>query len=263
MDLYHAKQRQNVNYLTKDSLARLNNGALANSVGGAADRKATLESAMKSAGITDPKERAAFMAQMDHESGHFQYMNELSSGRQYEGRKDLGNIYSGDGEKYKGRGYIQLTGRANYKKYGDMIGVDLVDHPELAADPSIAAKIAIAYWNDKKIGGMSLAQQARAGNFDMVTKGINGGFTGKADRDMLYQQYLARSGNVDASPVVAAANPAAPATTAGPQGSDDANEMKKQTVLLAQIAQNTGVANKLRPSEKSFKKDTAVVMNSQ
>ena len=103
----------------------------------------------------------------------------------YEGRTDLGNTQPGDGKRYKGRGYIQLTGRANYAKYGKIVGQDLVNNPELAKDPNIAADIALAYWDQRGLGS-----KARAGNFDAVTYGINGGYNGKADRDAKYQQYL-------------------------------------------------------------------------
>ena len=84
------------------------------------------------------KELAAFMAQMAHESGNFRYAEELGGGKDY---------YSG-GKRYKGRGYIQITHDYNYKKYGDRLGVDLVNNPEMAAQPDIAAKIALEYWKD-------------------------------------------------------------------------------------------------------------------
>ena len=93
--------------------------------------------AMKN-GITDPTELAMFMAQMSHESGSFRYAEEIHDGSDYEGSSILGNNQPGDGPRFKGRGYIQLTGRWNYGHYGKMIGVDLVNNPQLA-DPDIAA----------------------------------------------------------------------------------------------------------------------------
>lgn len=61
----------------------------------------------------------------------------------YEGRADLGNTVQGDGYKYRGRGYVQITGRRNYTKASKLLGVDFVSKPELALDPTYAAKIMI------------------------------------------------------------------------------------------------------------------------
>jgi predicted chitinase len=244
--------------------------------------KSTLISAMATNGMTDPKERAAFLAQMDHESGGFNYMNELSSGKQYEGRKDLGNTEQGDGIKYKGRGYIQLTGKANYKKYGDMIGQDLVNNPDLAADPNIASQIALAYWNDKKIGGKTLSEQAKAGNFDMVTKGINGGFNGKGDRDTKFANYLqtessatslamnvpTSSTNPNFSPVsynpdtsTSAGTTPTVATPVATTTDTPLGELKKHTTILTQIAANTSVSYKPQTNHDLFKKSPIKVAN--
>jgi predicted chitinase len=85
------------------------------------------------------------MGQASHESGGFRYKEELASGKAYEGRKDLGNINKGDGERYKGRGIIQITGRANYKEYGDILGVDLVNNPEIP----IRLNTSISKWNNQ------------------------------------------------------------------------------------------------------------------
>ena len=95
------------------------------------------------------KELAAFLAQMSHETGQFQFRRELSGGREYYGGHTgpwtdaKGKTYT---TKYHGRGYIQLTHDYNYKKYGDMFGVDLLNNPDLAMDGDLAAKIAVAYW---------------------------------------------------------------------------------------------------------------------
>jgi putative chitinase len=133
---------------------------------------------MSAAGITDPVEANQFLAQMEHESAGFKKLKEVGSGTKYEGRKDLGNTQKGDGEKFKGRGFIQLTGRDNYKRFGDLIGVDLIKNPELAEQPEIAAKIAAAYWNSRvkpKVSDFS--------DIKKVTKIINGGYNGLKDRE--------------------------------------------------------------------------------
>jgi predicted chitinase len=160
------------------------------------DKQRSFEAAMTAAGITDPKERAMLLAQVQHESGNFKYSTEMGNAsyfQKYEGRQDLGNTQVGDGEKFKGRGYIQLTGRANYEKAGKDLGLDLVNNPELAANPQIAEKIALWYWQGRKTkDGRSLGEAARQGDIMAVTKGINGGTNGFVERDALFNANLAR-----------------------------------------------------------------------
>lgn len=148
-----------------------------------------LNQAMKEAGITTPGRQAAFIAQVAHESGNFKYSEEIASGRAYEGRRDLGNTQPGDGERFKGRGYIQLTGRANYAAAGKALGLDLVNNPGLAARPENAARIAAWYWNSR-----GLNAKADAGDFNGITRAINGGYNGKADRDRRFEVALANVG---------------------------------------------------------------------
>ncbi len=140
-----------------------------------------LNSAMAEAGINTPKRQAAFLAQLAHESGQLRYMEEIASGAAYEGRRDLGNTQPGDGKRFKGRGPIQLTGRANYEKAGKALGIDLVSNPTRAADPDIAFRIATWYWSSR-----NLNQYADAGNFSAITYRINGGYNGAADRNRYY-----------------------------------------------------------------------------
>merc|ERR1719192_2585520 len=96
-------------------------------------------------------------------------MEEYASGEAYEGRTDLGNIYPGDGVRYKGRGFIQITGRYNYRTYGGYIGVDLENNPLRAEEPDIAAQVAIQYWNRRVKPRVSNFADTRA-----VTRLING-----------------------------------------------------------------------------------------
>ena len=153
--------------------------------------ESSLLAAMSRAGIVDPTERAMFLAQMAHESGNFRYDEEIASGQAYEGRSDLGNTQPGDGVRYKGRGYIQLTGRANYRDYGNRLGVDLENNPDLAKDPNIAADIAIAYWQQRVD-----RNAARAGDVRTVTKNINGGLNGLADRQNKFDKYMKEKGTL-------------------------------------------------------------------
>ena len=96
-----------------------------------------LNPAMTAGSITTPPRVAAFLAQILHESASFQFLRELASGTAYEGRKDLGNTQSGDGVRYKGRGFIQLTGRANFRSAGSDLGIDLENNPDLAEQPGL------------------------------------------------------------------------------------------------------------------------------
>ncbi len=146
---------------------------------------APLNRAMAEAGITTPRRQAAFLAQLAHESGELKYFEELASGAAYEGRSDLGNTQPGDGVRYKGRGPIQLTGRANYRAAGRALGLDLEGNPALAATPEVGFRVAAWYW-----GSRNLNAQADAGNFDAITRAINGGYNGKASRDAYHRRAL-------------------------------------------------------------------------
>lgn len=140
-----------------------------------------LERACIEHGITPPLEKAHFLAQVGHESDGFKTATEYASGRAYEGRKDLGNTQPGDGVRFKGRGLIQVTGRANYASYSKWkYGDDrVVRSPQMLAELPDAVDAAVWYWTVErpKIPGM-----ARADNLVGVTKAINGGTNGLADR---------------------------------------------------------------------------------
>jgi putative chitinase len=132
---------------------------------------------------------AAFLAQVAHESGEFRYMREIwgptptRAQKGYEGRADLGNTQPGDGKRFKGRGPIQITGRANYKKYGALLGLPLTDQPEMAETPAVAFRVAGAFW--KTHGLNELADQQA---FKRITKIINGGYNGLEDRTKYYNR---------------------------------------------------------------------------
>ena len=137
--------------------------------------------------ITTPQRMAHFLAQIAHESGELRYTKELASGRAYEGRKDLGNTQRGDGVRFKGRGLIQITGRANYAAYAKFCGFDVVAKPELLELPLGATKSAMWYWQTH-----GLNQQADKDDVLTITKRINGGTNGLASR----KAYLARAKHV-------------------------------------------------------------------
>jgi predicted chitinase len=154
--------------------------------------KIVLAAAIKN-GITGT-ELAAFMAQVAHESHDFQSMVEYGGSldfRKYDIRynpkkaKELGNKYAGDGNRYKGRGFIQITGRYNYRIASKAIGVDLVKNPALAEDPTIAAKIAVWFWKHRVQPNVENWNNVRD-----VTKPINPGLNGLEDREENFKEYV-------------------------------------------------------------------------
>jgi len=132
-------------------------------------------------GVNTPARQAAFLAQVGHESGGFAYTREVwgptPAQSHYEGRTDLGNTHAGDGYAYRGRGLIQITGRANYVACGDALGIDCVTTPGLLEQPAFAAQSAAWYWDEH-----GLNELADVGNFDTITRRVNGGRNGEADR---------------------------------------------------------------------------------
>jgi putative chitinase len=148
---------------------------------------------MASGGINTPLRVAAFVAQTAHESFAYRFLEELADGTAYEGRQDLGNTQPGDGPLFKGRGYIGITGRANYRRAGRDLGIDLEGNPQLAARPDVAAAIAVWFWNLRDLS--PLADQGTQEAFDQITKKINGGFNGKASRDALWRNALTAIGS--------------------------------------------------------------------
>ena len=135
---------------------------------------------MNDNGITTPLRRAHFLAQIGHESGELRYTEEIATGAAYEGRADLGNTETGDGVRFKGRGLIQLTGRANYQAYGDARKKDFVtpeNYKQIATDPDLAVDVACWFWNEH-----SLNEKADKDDINGITQTINGGYNGLDDR---------------------------------------------------------------------------------
>ena len=148
-----------------------------------------LNAAMGHYQIIGPKRVAAFIAQIGHESGQLKYVKEIwgptAAQAKYEGRQDLGNTVAGDGSKYRGRGLIQITGRANYMACGEGLGLDLIKQPELLEKPQHACMSAAWFWATRGLNTL-----ADAGQFDKITRRINGGQNGAADRQALYARAL-------------------------------------------------------------------------
>ncbi len=116
------------------------NGALTQS---AVDGLNAIAAAWKLYGDGDKRKLAYILATAFHECDRFRTMEEYASGAAYEDRKDLGNTARGDGVRFKGRGFVQLTGRANYQKWAARLGENLIQRPELVCDRNIAARILV------------------------------------------------------------------------------------------------------------------------
>lgn len=148
-----------------------------------------LNAAMGHYQIVGTKRVAAFIAQIGHESGQLKYVKEIwgptAAQAKYEGRKDLGNTVTGDGSRYRGRGLIQITGRANYMACGEGLGLDLIKQPELLEKPQHACMSAAWFWASRGLNTLADADQ-----FDKITRRINGGQNGAADRQALYARAL-------------------------------------------------------------------------
>ncbi|HEV7905588.1 MAG TPA: glycoside hydrolase family 19 protein [Pyrinomonadaceae bacterium] len=144
-----------------------------------------LNDAMSEFEIATYLRAAAFLAQLAHESAELRYFEEIASGRAYEGRKDLGNTQPGDGVKFKGHGPIQITGRANHAACGKALGLDLINNPTLITQPENAFRSAGWFWDTRNLNALADGRLFKA-----ITKKINGGFNGLADRQKYYDRAL-------------------------------------------------------------------------
>ena len=164
--------------------------------------------------ITDINEKAMFLAQTAHESNNYKRLEEsfnykperlfqvfrkrvgtLENAKKLcdKGAKAIADfVYGGrlgnakyEGYKYRGRGIIQLTGKNNYEYYGKKLNIDLVNNPDLAKEPDTAIEIALLFWKEKECGMF-----AKMGDVKTVTKLINGGYNGLADREKRFDSIL-------------------------------------------------------------------------
>ena len=141
-------------------------------------------------GLDRPERSVHFLAQIAHESAHFRTTTEYASGAAYEGRKDLGNNYPGDGKRFRGRGLIQLTGRANTRTFTAWMrkrepgSMDFEANPERVAEFPWAFLASVYYWDSR-----NLNRYADSNNIEMITRRINGGLNGYADRLRYYDGF--------------------------------------------------------------------------
>lgn len=150
-----------------------------------------LNLAMSRFDIDTPLRIAHFLAQVGHESGRLLYVRELASGRAYNGRVDLGNMRpealaiakahnSTPGEWWRGHGLIQITGFDNHKLCGEALSLDLLNKPQLLEQPVNAAASAGWFWTIKNLNLLADADQ-----LEKITKKVNGGRNGLADRSLI------------------------------------------------------------------------------
>ncbi|EOM75312.1 glycoside hydrolase family 19 protein [Rhodococcus rhodnii] len=144
-----------------------------------------LNRALAKAQIDNPFRIAAFISQLVVESDSFRTFEEYASGAAYEGRADLGNTQAGDGQRYKGRGAIQVTGRHNYQQVSDYTGIDFVAHPELMASTEHAFETAAWYWQSRNLNAT-----ADGSNIESVSRLVNGGTHGLIERIASFQRGL-------------------------------------------------------------------------
>lgn len=167
-----------------------------------------LDAACRHYGIDTPARLAAFLAQIGHESGAFRWVRELADGGAYEGRADLGNTQPGDGRRYLGRGLLQITGRASYHlmtaRMRGQGAPDFEASPDALEEPQWAAWSAADWWDVRGLSAL-----ADRGEFDLITRRINGGTNGAADRRQRWER---------AKAALASAEPAAPAAPTMPAG---------------------------------------------
>lgn len=175
--------------MTPDTLRAATGCTMAN----AATYAPLLSFAMDSYQINTPKRQAAFLAQLAHESLRLSLTRELwgptEAQKGYEGRADLGNFSPGDGERFMGRGLIQITGRANYTDVAGALCLDCVNRPELLEKPDHAAESAAWWWKKRGLNEMADADQ-----FTNITRRINGGLNGIDARMALWAQAKAALG---------------------------------------------------------------------
>ncbi len=163
--------------VTRERLLRLAPAANPTIVAGIAER---FDELADDHDIATPQRICHFLAQAAHETDGFRTLEEYGGPAyfaRYEGRRDLGNVQTGDGIRYHGRGIFQLTGRANYRRLSQLLGVDLEGRPERAKEPEISLRVAFAYWTERAIN-----PAADADDVERVTKLINGGRNGLAER---------------------------------------------------------------------------------
>lgn len=181
-----------------------------------------------------------------HESGRFQYMREIwgptPAQKRYEGRKDLGNTVAGDGKKFMGRGFVQITGRRNYTDWGRRLGLDLLKEPQLAERPEIAARIIVEGMQLGTFTGKKLSDYVtlQVSDFTSARRIVNGldkaaliaGYAREFDALLMAEGY----GEDEAPKPAPPARTPAPASAQPPAPSSHPAEPAKGLAFFLQLA---------------------------
>jgi putative chitinase len=153
--------------------------------------------------VNTPQRMQMFLAQVAHESGSFRYTREIASGNAYEGRTDLGNVFPGDGVKFKGKGLIQITGRSNHQSCSLALFGDnrLLLNPDIIATPRYATESAFWFWKTKGLNELcdkpedwekeiirNDGEKKRYSKIQWITRKINGGLNGINEREEFYER---------------------------------------------------------------------------
>lgn len=156
-----------------------------------------LATVAKASGIVG-NELAQLLAQAAHETLNFTHMAEIGNPKYFAKKYDpkfapkkakvLGNLHVGDGERYKGRGFLQITGRYNYAQAGKALGLPLEQHPELMERPDVAAKAAVWYWQNRVAPKVAKFDTSKA-TTKAVTRAINPGMKHLKQRQEKLAQY--------------------------------------------------------------------------
>lgn len=149
----------------------------------------SIEQALYQQGILSRNTLIGALATVRVEVGKaYKPIEEYASGEAYEGRKDLGNTQTGDGKRFKGRGYIQLTGRNNYTHYGSVLNIDLLNNPERALEIDTSAKILALYFKERNCN-----TACDSYDWKRVRTLVNGGLNGYDTFMVVINQFLQRS----------------------------------------------------------------------
>ena len=223
--------------------------------------KKVMLAAMDKEGIKNPDTRAQMIAQTAHESGKFRYTEELGKPayfEKYNGRKDLGNTQPGDGPRFKGRGFLQTTGRVNYQQFKEAFGLDVISKPETLAEPQYAAESAL-FWFKKNSKNVERMSGGDWSNTKGVTKAVNGGYNGLAEREHYFEIFRKDPEITGISAGGSAPSGSQVASNSSSVAAGQREQQKPVTPIVVNApTTNNKVVNKTQVAQAPANKDTAI-----